>query len=380
MTRFNLLTNYNDNVYPPRISLPNKLLNPAVIAFGRNVYVVKQEERAEKYIVGKTHTLAVRIFGGFIAIFLFPLTLIGLGMKLHSAEHMKYARAEQQTKVNKEQAQKALDNALTMEIIPLQMSCQQKIQYLKIAADAIEKGWQAGLEEELPSYANQFENSFKQLLLEMNNPDQASLKADVKQQLTYQEAVELKRSLSLLAWRQHHNHFSGDNSQLKYKEYHALIRQYYYERFSPEHLVRNLREKDQIPSLKIDFSNLNSPNQEKDTIIQGIKEAFNDSVPFTQVTWLHGTQSPTLVSLLKTDQMLKPSGILRETNQLAFCGENGKGCFGINKKNISGVPLKSAYVAIEYAAGGTGHSDETAFNCSADPIAGIQDYKEEMKN
>lgn len=86
------------------------------------------------------------------------------------------------------------------------------------------------------------------------------------------------------------------------------------------------------------------------------------------VDWVHGTQVQTLVAMVNSDQMLKPSGVLRSEGRFAFCGENGKHIFGVNATMISGVALRYADGAIDYAAyGGAGYSDYTAGNCFKNP-------------
>lgn len=114
--------------------------------------------------------------------------------------------------------------------------------------------------------------------------------------------------------------------------------------------------------------------EDKENALKGIQAAFSQSVTPAAVRWVHGTQSPTLVAMMKSDQQLKPSGQLKTEGKAIFCGENSSGVLRINTIGISGTGLKECGGAIAYAEGGIGRHDEIGLVCLMAPEKVIPDF------
>lgn len=366
---FHCLTSYNSDKSG---SWLDHCPTPLILACGRQVKVSKLETKNRssslQFSTEKTHPLGIKIVAGFVAFILFPFTLAEVLYRAKSSKHQELVKNEKQFLKNQEKV---------IDTFTKQNCSQNKLENLKQMTRFLNQA--AVFDKDLSPFIAEFKKQFSAFAFKENSTKEPlsleSLSDEFKTSISYTDLLQLKRSLNLLAWHQHKQHFQKTPAEsLPFKQYHALIRDLYYEKFSTEHLVRNLQEKKEIPSIKVTAKDLAISDEEFEDTLTEIQEAFRQQINPSQVTWVHGSQFPTIVGVLKSDKLLKPSGQLRKDKNLAFCGENNKGCFTVNQQNISGVSLDSYQSALDYAEGGIGANDEVAMICTIKPKETIEQY------
>jgi hypothetical protein len=382
----NLLTTYNINFShrseTSDCTAANILLKPFLTAFGREVNIenISHDDNSNSIplighkdlflkfkVVQNTHSLAIRIFAALAAILLFPITIAGIIMKLTSSHQKQLVAAENKILQTKETVLTHFNQLNDTNSTIASLMLKEKVERLTLFARSIHQSLVQELPFDLTQWILLFEKEFAELLLNGNSAT-ASLTTECKDQVTYQDLRALKRSLSMLARYNSKKKLPGSALiSPRVQEFHSVIREFYYEKFSSDHIAANLREKQTIPSLK---SNINLLYKDENTpeAIETIREAFADSKNNpSQVTWTHGTQSATLAALSSTDLQLKSSGTLRKEKKLAFCGENSMGARGVNELGISGASLQFYQTAIHYATGGIGHHEVIDEACKKMP-------------
>lgn len=332
-----ILSNYEASANTHIDTVCNFLLTPLVSAVGRKITVIKSKEKIE-FSVKKTSHISIRIFAAFSSLLLFPVTLGGICLRYCSKSHKQFAKKEQEYVIGRIALRKLIDDT-----------------------------------------SLKFPSIFKEGT-DLSHISVDSIRNEFKESISYENLRKLKKDLSFIC-KEMPQSLDGSGSINQFKEVHRVIGALYYEKFSPDHIARNLREKKEIPAIKKTLKDLMISETHLEPETEEIRLAFSAKVKPTEVTWLHGTQSPTIAGVIKSGNLLKPSGELRKNNELAFCGENGQGCFGLNDAHISGVPLEFNFEALAYAHGGVGKSDKIGQICSAKPRKSIKKiYSEIFKN
>lgn len=151
--------------------------------------------------------------------------------------------------------------------------------------------------------------------------------------------------------------------------YNQAIRHVFYAKFALEHFL----EKMTVASSK-----------------ESIKAAFLDPVNIFSITFLHGTQMGTLISLARSDKTLKPGGHVVKSEGFCMHGEHNKGFGGINRSYISGNILADSAHAISYAMHNGLDFNKSIIEATRDPERGAEtlageldkylaDFKDETK-
>lgn len=332
-------TNYTSHSFLEKME--NTLLYPIVTAVGRKVTISSRSNGKICFAVEKTRSAAVRVLCGVVAIVALPMTLLGLTLRCTLGSHRELVKKE-----------KELLGKLREDV--------SRILQVKNSAHG---------GRELMDFS---------VLIEKLDEGTRS----INQELSYEDLLLLKKGINFLCRYLQNHQLQVDTIDLK--KIQSDIRTLYYDRFSGQHIARNLKEKGKISALGVTLQDLTPEEMkgqeqeaDKESILEGIREAFTAQQTPASLTWLHGTQSPTIAAVVR-DGFLKPAGHVRRDHGVVFCGENGKGTFGINSESVSGVSLDHGDEAITYAFGGIGFHEEGGLCCVVKPRETIEIYVQQM--
>lgn len=372
-----ICTNYYDSKQKFKIS--NLILEPLVTLMGRKVKITYNTEGQQVFTVkvNKVRSVAACIFALLGTIVLSPAIALALIGRKFSNQLQKDVKSEKEFFVNLQeqevqafQKRQELERKVDAQILasqhfePVKGDIQSHISLLcNLSSSVVEI--QSVLPEKAHSLFKEFENHFNFLM----NSEKLKNK-----ELSFEELRELKRFLSRLIVDQKKINLV-EWKTFSFKSYHQQIRTFYYENFTLDHMIANLSEKGRIPAIYLSLENLNPLGEENKEVIEGIREAFQDqTINPSQVTWIHGTTSSTIVGVLQTNGFLKPGGHLAKEGKVAFAGEHHQGAGGISQKYVSGFSLKDSKSAIHYATGGIGYNDKLGKDCTQDPKAAVEYY------
>lgn len=151
------------------------------------------------------------------------------------------------------------------------------------------------------------------------------------------------------------------------------FRQHYLCRYSPQ--KNELPIKNYFSFIKfyksyLEYYNQEIPSSKWEALIKKVTDLTpqrlenlmtKENLSLLAITFMHGTNSAILPSLLETDKQLMSSGRLARANLVPFCGELGAGSvpIGTNQYRISGTSLNDGKRALTYAVNNQFHVKES---------------------
>lgn len=375
-----MLTNYYfENKYLESGGFANFCLTPLVTAVGREV-TFKGDSFSWNNLTleqHKTAHLAKRFFAGLAAIVLFPMTLVGLAARKLSSNHERWQQHEQGL-IAKERKGVELAGKMQEVMGSAANTPQEKLQKaIKLghiidgnATHEVNKDQQKELVLELKNLLQEIVASTS---VDQNlpwNPINYTLRESFKEGISFTECQNLKRLLYRLAYHERKYAFNSfqETVETSFGEFYKIVRKVYYDKFPAEHIVENLRTKGEITAVQFKIENVSEET------LQEIQRAYQAPVRPDQVTFLHGTESPTVVAMASTDATLKPGCKLRQEKSTIFCGEYG---VGVERPEICGGALDNMQTVLNYAMGmGIGIHQGNATTCRKFPEPSIGFYLE----
>lgn len=376
-----LLVNY-EGLRPSSINevLTNFVLKPLIIGIGREVKVRGINEEQRTFTTEKSHHIALRVLAFFSALALSVVTFAALVARALSSEHQKMATQERRLVEAKANRQTEVSKFLETTTHLLDGNG-ENIQSLIDGMSKINSFFKEAYflnQIQIDNLKSRFLTCWGALKTELHDLDS----------LSPETLRQLKRLFSSLKLDQS----TMDNDKhklplLPFSDYHQKVRSHYYTHHASHQMVAKLQEKGQLTILQnstpatshnATLQQLCGENEGKEGALQSIKEAFSHpTFKPTKATWLHGTNSSTLVGVTQADNLLKSGGQIRTDGGLAFAGEHNQ---GINQEHISGVPLSSSKVALDYTTpwGAVSKSDADGVACCMRPVESINYYANEV--